>query len=240
MRRAYNGVKGVICVAMGQFGIWLKGLLADRGVSLRGLGKLTGIDPATLSRINSGKQQPTLSHLERIARTLGVPLTEALGAAGFDTAGARNGGETRRTPEADEAHHLGTAIRKTTTSLADRLDQLTNILVEYRLLAGTEQGRTLIIERTAEKLQQSGAHGQFLSQVRALYEIATDSTVSLYRQSLAGSALLYFILEADVIPDSEFPIGYVDDAIAVQTVWEWLSEDAQDKQEERAARTPPV
>jgi uncharacterized membrane protein YkvA (DUF1232 family) len=37
-----------------------------------------------------------------------------------------------------------------------------------------------------------------------------------------GSALLYFILPVDVIPDYIFPIGYLDDAIAVQLVLGWL------------------
>lgn len=33
-----------------------------------------------------------------------------------------------------------------------------------------------------------------------------------------GSALIYFILSVDVIPDYIFPIGYLDDAVAVQLV----------------------
>nr|WP_275949849.1 DUF1232 domain-containing protein [Oceanobacillus jordanicus] len=31
-----------------------------------------------------------------------------------------------------------------------------------------------------------------------------------------GGALLYFVLTLDLIPDYLFPIGYIDDAIAVQ------------------------
>ena len=226
-------------MATGTFGLWFKEILEKQGLSLRGLGKLTGIDPATLSRINSAKQRPTLSHLERIARALEVPLAQALGAAGFDTAAPRRGEGPRRAGEQDDGHILHTAIRKTATSLADRLGQLPVILLEYQILAGTIQGRTLIVERIPEKLQQSGAHGQFLSQVHALYEIALDDAVPLHRRSLAGSALLYFILEADVIPDSEFPIGYVDDAIAVQTVWEWLTADGR-QEADAAADAPPV
>ncbi len=202
-------------MATGTFGLWFKEILEKQGLSLRGLGKLTGIDPATLSRINSAKQRPTLSHLERIARALEVPLAQALGAAGFDTS----------TPPGGEDNSLHKAIRKTATSLADRLVPLSAILLEYQVLAGTEQGQTLIVERIPEKLRQSGAHGQFLSQVRALYDIALDDALPLNRRRAAGSALLYFILEADVIPDNESPIGYVDDAIAVQTVWESLSAD---------------
>ena len=218
-------------MAKAPFGKWLKDRLTEHGMSLRSLGKATGIDPATLSRISSAKQQPTLPHLERIARALEIPLTRAIEAAGFDIAGSPAGKENRAT-DAGNSRRLDTAIHRTAASLTDRLDRLADALLEYRILAGTEQGRTLINERTAEKLRQSGAHGQFLSQVRALHSIAVDERTPLHRRSLAGSALLYFILEADVIPDSEFPVGYVDDAIAVQTIWEMVS-SAGEGQEER-------
>lgn len=207
--------------------MWLKEMLGKQGISLRRLGKLTGIDPATLSRLNSLKQQPTLSHLLRIARVLDVPLRDALAAAGFDTA----------EPRGDTGNPLHTAIRKTAASLAERLGPLSGILMEYQVLAGTEQGRTLIVERIPDKLRESGAHGPFLSQVRALYEIVQNDAMPPHSRSVAGSALLYFILEADVIPDSESPIGYVDDAIAVQTVWESLI--ANDRREGDTAAGPP-
>ncbi len=38
-----------------------------------------------------------------------------------------------------------------------------------------------------------------------------------------GGALLYFIVSVDVIPDYIFPIGYIDDAAAVQFVFNQLS-----------------
>jgi uncharacterized membrane protein YkvA (DUF1232 family) len=41
--------------------------------------------------------------------------------------------------------------------------------------------------------------------------------------ALIGSALIYFILPVDVIPDYIFPIGYIDDTIAVQIVTNLLS-----------------
>jgi uncharacterized membrane protein YkvA (DUF1232 family) len=40
---------------------------------------------------------------------------------------------------------------------------------------------------------------------------------------LLGGVLLYFILPVDVIPDYIFPIGYLDDAMAVQIVANLLS-----------------
>jgi uncharacterized membrane protein YkvA (DUF1232 family) len=40
-----------------------------------------------------------------------------------------------------------------------------------------------------------------------------------------GSTLLYLILTPDVIPDYVFPIGYLDDAIAVSMTVDRLSND---------------
>lgn len=40
---------------------------------------------------------------------------------------------------------------------------------------------------------------------------------------LMGGALLYFIMPVDLIPDYIFPIGYIDDAAAVQVVLNQLT-----------------
>lgn len=43
-----------------------------------------------------------------------------------------------------------------------------------------------------------------------------DESTPAEDRAILGSALLYYILATDVIPDYMFPIGYLDDAIAVQ------------------------
>ena len=40
---------------------------------------------------------------------------------------------------------------------------------------------------------------------------------SAAKRSIIGSALLYFILSTDIIPDYVFPFGYLDDTIADPT-----------------------
>ena len=42
--------------------------------------------------------------------------------------------------------------------------------------------------------------------------------VLLRELAVIGSALIYFIISVDIIPDYIFPIGYLDDAIAVKLV----------------------
>jgi uncharacterized membrane protein YkvA (DUF1232 family) len=51
-----------------------------------------------------------------------------------------------------------------------------------------------------------------------------DEKTSAAKRSILGSALLYFILPTDIIPDYVFPIGYLDDAIAVQLVMNQLTD----------------
>ncbi len=61
-------------------------------------------------------------------------------------------------------------------------------------------------------------------------QFSNEDTPSAERAVL-GSALLYFILSTDIIPDYIFPIGYLDDAIAVQMVLNKLAsrKEEQDK-----------
>lgn len=53
----------------------LRRLRRDKGLSLRGLTRLTGISEAYLSRIENHKASVTLSGLERLARALGVAIS---------------------------------------------------------------------------------------------------------------------------------------------------------------------
>ena len=47
-----------------------------RGLSIRGLAKLAGIDPTSYSRIENGHVSPTVTTLEKLARALKVHITE--------------------------------------------------------------------------------------------------------------------------------------------------------------------
>ena len=51
-----------------------------------------------------------------------------------------------------------------------------------------------------------------------------DEITSENDRTLIGSALLYFISSADLIPDYLFPIGYLDDAIVVYLVLDRLEQ----------------
>ena len=56
----------------------------------------------------------------------------------------------------------------------------------------------------------------FIEQLTDMYQQFCNETISKEERAVLGSALLYFILSTDIIPDYLFPIGYLDDAIAVE------------------------
>lgn len=58
--------------------------------------------------------------------------------------------------------------------------------------------------------------GPFINHLKGFYHKFERKTGTRYQLVIMGSALLYFIIPMDVIPDYIFPIGYVDDALAVK------------------------
>lgn len=203
-------------------GTALKTLLKERSLSMRKLGALTGIDTATISRIVNGKQQAKPDHLQQFAIHLDVPLERLFKAAGFDI-----GAPERNRPS--DIHTSIDSIQKAllSSNLFDHhftMEHVQKELGKYEQYALTEEGKNLIIESFHSKIDSVNGAGPFIDQLRQMYELFCQDTITLEKRAIVGSALLYFILSADIIPDYVFPFGYLDDAIAVQLVLERLSQ----------------
>ncbi|MBB6676345.1 DUF1232 domain-containing protein [Cohnella lubricantis] len=97
-------------------------------------------------------------------------------------------------------------------------------LSKYELYALTDEGERTIRDSFRSKIESVGGAGPFIEQLRSLYELFGGESTSAEKRAIAGSALLYFILSTDIIPDYAFPFGYLDDAIAVQLVLDRLAE----------------
>ena len=61
-----------------KLGVRIARLRADRGMSQRKFALVLELDRVTLNRIESGRGNPTLDTLERIAAGLGISLPELL------------------------------------------------------------------------------------------------------------------------------------------------------------------
>ena len=57
----------------------LRAIREGKGVSLRGLKKVSGVAVATLARIEAGGYDPRLSTLKRLAKALDVTVAELIG-----------------------------------------------------------------------------------------------------------------------------------------------------------------
>ncbi|MFL7941146.1 DUF1232 domain-containing protein [Priestia sp. TSO9] len=201
-------------------GLLLRSLLKENALSMRKLSSLTGIDTATISRIINGKQQANLHHLKQFAHYLNTPL-EAL----IDPAGANNTEnevETGIHYSIDKIQEILKSFNIVDTNFT--IERVEQELTKYKQYAQTDEGHSMICNNFQTKIEQVGSVGTFIDQLKQMYLEYCDEKTSDTKRSILGSALLYFILPTDIIPDYVFPIGYLDDAIAVQLVMNQLAE----------------
>lgn len=188
---------------------------------MRKLGTLTGIDAATISRIANGKQKAKPEHLKQFAAHLAVPLDTLFKAAGFDVGAAQNDWHSKlhSTIESIQRVLLSANLSEHQFSL----EHVQKELGKYERYALTEEGSRIISESFNAKLESIDGAGPFIDLLKQMYELFCQDTITTENRAILGSALLYFILSADIIPDYVFPIGYLDDAVAVQLVLDRLS-----------------
>ncbi|MGE7674282.1 DUF1232 domain-containing protein [Lysinibacillus sp. NPDC094403] len=197
-------------------GLLLRRLLKERSLSMRKFSEQTGIDTATISRIINDKRKATPQHLEKFADCLEVPLINLFEAAGYPIEQRQEESETD-----SDIHTSVDAIQAflKSSNVYDDEFSVANVeqkLESYGLYAQTEEGKNSILEDFDEKIKSVGSIGPFICKLKELYEKFASEKGTLFELTLIGSTLLYFIIPVDVIPDYLFPIGYLDDAIAVQ------------------------
>ncbi|MFF2479836.1 DUF1232 domain-containing protein [Paenibacillus sp. NPDC058071] len=196
-----------------QLGFMLKALMRQHGLSMRKLSELTGIQTATISRIVNGKQTAQIRHLQQFSTVFQVPMKELLEATGLEI-------ESGSIQEGEQ-DSLINLIQDTLkhASLLDYDHIVPSIQLEldrYERYALTEEGHQLITNKFTSKAQQVDGMGPFIDQLMRMHKQYEDIHITEDERAILGSVLLYFILSTDVIPDYIFPIGYLDDAIAIK------------------------
>ncbi|GIN91063.1 transcriptional regulator [Siminovitchia terrae] len=199
-----------------KLGLLLRRLLKERLLSMRKFSEMTGIDTATISRIINGKRKANLQHLEKFADCLEIPMAELFEAAGYPV-------EQKPEETHSDIHRSVEVIQDflKSSDLYDQkftIDQVDQKITNYGHYSQTEEGQETILNGFEEKLQKVGSIGPFINHLKELFERFRKRQGTHYELALIGGALLYFIIPVDVIPDYIFPIGYLDDAIAVQIV----------------------
>jgi uncharacterized membrane protein YkvA (DUF1232 family)/plasmid maintenance system antidote protein VapI len=196
-------------------GLLLKKLLKEKSLSMRKLSSLTEIDTATISMIVNGKRKANPKHLQKFADCLGIPIADLFVAAGYSI-------ETKQEEQSDIHVSINNIEHLLESSqLYDQKFSIANVeqqLANYEQYSQTEEGKETIEKGFTEKIQKVSSIGPFINDLKELYERFTKKKGTPVELALMGSALIYFILSVDVIPDYIFPIGYLDDAVAVQLV----------------------
>ncbi|KQL53154.1 DNA-binding protein [Heyndrickxia shackletonii] len=201
----------------------LKAILKDQSLSMRKFSELTNIDTATISRIINGKRKATPAHLQKFAECLGIPLAKLLVAAGYPI---EQDGQNDQSDIQLSVASIQSFLES--SNIYDRnftIDNIKNQLTKYEQYSQTEEGKETILTGFEEKLQKVGSIGPFINQLKNMYDKFRLSKGTPRELVIIGSALIYFILPVDVIPDYIFPIGYLDDATAVQIVLKLLMKD---------------
>ena len=203
-------------------GLLLKRLLKERSLSMRKLSTLTGIDTATISRIANGKQRANPDHLKKIAVHLDIPVERLMKDAGIDFGIERD----ERYLKIQETMDIIQEVLVPANLLDQQfsLERVQQELTKYEQYALTEEGKKIIFEKFHSKVEQVSGAGPFIDHLKHMYVLFSKEDITTEECAILGSALLYFILSADIIPDYIFPIGYLDDAIAVQLVLNRLAQ----------------
>lgn len=195
-----------------KFGIILKNILKERSISIRKFSQITTIDASTLSRIINGKRKATPEHLKAISNALNIPISVFFEANGYEIKAIEN--------DFNEAINKINAFLEISEEYKNpfNINELNEELDKCTEFSKTKEGKKIIKEEFEEKIEKIDCRGPFIDQLKNMFSAFLQNKSSLKSMALMGGALLYFIINVDIIPDYIFPIGYIDDAFVVEIV----------------------
>lgn len=195
-------------------GLLLRELLKERSLSMRKLSELSKIDTATISRVINGKRKANLQHLERFADCLEVPLVGLVEAAGYPIEQKQEEFLLKNHTYTDSIHEVFVSSDVANQNVSEAV--IEQKLAKYQQYVQTVEGKNDILTGFGKKLESVASIGPLISQMKDLFKKFRLGKGTQSELAIIGSALLYFIIPLDAIPDYLFAIGYLDDAIAVQ------------------------
>lgn len=202
----------VLSHPINDLGLKLKQAMEQQSVSIRQLSRATEISAPTISRIIAGKQAAGVYHLQMFAEHLHLPIESLLEAMGVTNL---------KQPAYCESAVFSTLQEIFADCRIDLVSLTEDILKELNKLeqfARTREGKKTILESFMPKIQEMDSMGPIINKLQQFYEQFCSTEITEEQRAAIGSALLYFIWTAEVIPDYLYPIGHLDDAIAVTLV----------------------
>ena len=204
------------------FGLYLKDKLKEKSLSLSKLSSLTGIDKSTISRIINHKQRANINHLEKISKALDIPLEELLVEDGYNinNENIEHKGEfdiNNNYESIDDIFKLSSMVEN--TELKGLIESQLN---KYQLYLKTDEGKDVLYKNFNNKIEKIDKGGAFVEKLKDMYKQFCSKDIPIKELLLIGSGLLYFVTPIDIIPDFIFPIGFLDDIIAIKIVLDML------------------
>lgn len=204
------------------FGAFFKNILNEKNIKMSNISKITGIDKATISRIANNKQKPNINHLEKISKVLDISLNDLLIAAGHDVNVKNNNQKIDKDLEFDYNCDFTneTDILNFSNMINDEklVKNIETELKKYQMYVNTESGKEAVLKKFDDKIKSVHGEGAFLNTLKNMYKEYCSRGLTAKEYMILGSALLYFITTVDIIPDFIFPIGFIDDMMAINLV----------------------
>lgn len=204
---------------MTELGAIIKTAMTEQSLSLRKLSELSGISSASISRILSNKQPANIHHLQVFSKQLNIPIEQLLNSVGIGVS------EKMNTDSNIIMNMICDVLKSFDLELDEIINDIQKELKKYELYAKTSAGKDLILNNFVSKLNELNGAGAIINQLNALFELFRSKDIEPGAKAVIGSTLLYFIHMPDAIPDYAFPIGYLDDAIAVTLTVNRLSQE---------------
>ena len=142
--------------------------MEQHSLSMRALGKSTGINGTTISRIINGKRKANLEHLQKFADYFKVPMDEFLIAAGYPLEKEQeelSSGDIHLAIDSIQNILESSKIyskKFTIESVKEKFD-------DYKQYSQTEEGKKTILNGFEEKLQKVGGMGPFIDHLKDMF-----------------------------------------------------------------------
>ncbi len=196
--------------------------LRQSRLSVRELARRAGVSHSAVSRLLGRRARPTAGLLCALGPPLDLPpdllLSGVRRPAGRPPVAPAAGEAAEGGPRTPAGADTWAALRAigldpAPAALVERIQERLGHLREF---AATAEGRMQAREGLGRKVAALGARGPVIDRLLALGRLyLEDGPAPPAARHAAGSAVLYFLLAVDAIDDFVWPIGYLDDALAV-------------------------
>ena len=198
----------------------IKETMKIKNINNNQLSQLAGLDKSTISKLLNNKQKININYLEKFSIALDIPLQELMELEGYSFQNKEIQEKIEFNPTFD---NLNDMMKFTSFIDCEGLEpSIEKELNKYEKYLETDEAKNLIEEKFTKKIESIGFSGVLIDKLNELYEIYLFNKCEVKEWILIGSVLLYFIIPTDIIPDFIFPIGFLDDMIAIKLVMDKL------------------